>query len=113
MDPSLRIVTQTPLTILWTDKGELPYSREKNIGKETIKELLKNGPLQFVVANPGEKLRWISLEDCYQFWKKEVQPHLPETEKIFLEDFRDEYAYIASLWTCKNAQPIIVMETLH
>jgi hypothetical protein len=114
MPRSKRIVSQLPLTTLWTDEEDLNVVREKYLDKEAIRELLKQTLVQFVVADGGSQLRWITPDKCYEFWKTEVQQHVTDNpHKFYLDNFPDNYAYIASQWTSKNKQPIILLEKSH
>jgi hypothetical protein len=114
MSPSKRIVTQLPLTTLWTDEDDLNVVREKYLDKEALRELLKHTLVEFVVADVGSKLKWITVDKCYDFWKTEVQKHVTDNpHKFYLDDFPDDYAYLASQWTSINKQPIILLEKSH
>jgi hypothetical protein len=109
-----RIVTQLPLMILWADKGEISALRERYLDKETIRELLKQTSVAFVVADLNSKLKWISIDKRYEFWKDEAQNHIADNPaKISLDDFSDGYAFIASQWINKDKQPIILLEKVH
>src|SRR5437867_3382713 len=113
MDPSLRIVTRTPLQELWRSDGSAMSSCQRALKKEDIRELLGTGPIEFVVADPGPlPLRWISLTDCHKFWKSEVKAHLAEPyAKARLRDFPGEYFYFASQWRDPNSTlPIVLLE---
>jgi hypothetical protein len=111
---SERIITQLPLTILWTDQKELKAKRLRYVDRKRIRELMKEIPIVFVVADVGSKLKWINPDKCYQFWKEEVQDRLAENpDKVHLDDFPNGYAYIASEWTRENKEPIILLEKAH
>lgn len=111
---SEKIVTQLPLTNLWTDEKELQALRVRYVDKESITELMKQTSILFVLADVGNKLQWINPEKCFQFWKEEVQDHLANNlNKIHLDDFPGRCAYIASEWTSENKQPIILLEKAH
>ena len=114
MDATLKIVTQIPLVELWRDDGFTTTSRERWLAADDIASLLRVGRIQFVVADVGTPLRWISLGDCYDFWKREVQPHLAAPEsKTSLDDFPGGYCYFASEWSSRDGAPIIVCERHH
>lgn len=114
MSPLKRIVTELPLTTLWTDEEELNVVKEKYLDKEEIRALLKQNIVHFVVADSGSQLKWITIDKGYEFWKTEVQGHVTDNpHKISLENFPDNYAYIASKWTDKNKQIIILLEKSH
>lgn len=93
MSPSKRIVTQLPLTTLWTDKEDLNVVREKYLDKEAIREMLKQTLVEFVIADVGSKLKWITTDKCYEFWKAEVQEHVTDNpHKFYLDNLRENYA---------------------
>lgn len=111
---SKRIITQIPLVHLWTDEKALQAIRVRYLDRESIVALMKQAPVLFVLAEVGRKLRWINPDECYQFWKEEVQAHLADKpDKIRLEDFPGAYAYIASEWTSENQAPIVLLEVAH
>lgn len=114
MNPGDRVVTVMPLQVLWTDEGELAAQRGRRLDREAIRELLRKGPVRFVVASIDERLRWVSLDDRFGFWKADVAPHLAETDRIHLDDFPDSMAYVASEWlAAENEPPIVLLETHH
>ncbi len=110
MFPSERIVTQLPLTTLWTDQEDLKVVREKYLDKQAIRELLKQTQVEFVIADISKKLKWIPVDQCYEFWKGEIQDYIADNNEKF---HLNGYAYIASLWTSRNEQPIILLEKNH
>ncbi len=114
MDPEKRIVTRLPLTELWTDSGSLKGVRGASIGKDTIIQFLREGRVRFVVADVGNKLQWIPEIECFDFWKKEVSPHLAEPEtQIQLEQFPSNYCFWASEWQADDEHRIVVLEKAH
>jgi hypothetical protein len=109
-----RVVTVMPLEVLWTDDGELPAKRGRILSREAIRDLLRTGPVRFVIANVGRPLRWISAEDRFEFWKADVVPHLAEADRIYLEEFPGGLAYVASEWlTAQSEPPIVLLEVHH
>ena len=114
MKLSDKIVTDIPLKTLWTDKEQLQASRGSYLTGLEVEQLLKSSAIQFVVADPGQKLKWVDIDDCFRFWKTEVSKHLAnDFNKIELDAFPDNYAYLASRWTAENKAPIIVLEKCH
>lgn len=114
MENSNRIVTQFPLTNLWTDIKDISARREKFLTADNIQDMLKEYPIEFVVANVGEKLKWISYEKSFDFWKTELKPHLAnDINSINLDNFPDNYAYIASEWTGEIQTLIVLLEKYH
>ncbi len=114
MHSAHRIVVSTPLHELWNEDGSVDAVRVRDIGTEDIRELLRRGPLRFVVAEGGLPLHWVPEEDCFHFWKSSVQSHLPMTgTQVHLDDFSDGFCYFASEWSSTIGAPIIVLETVH
>jgi len=70
----------------------------KNLDQTELVELLRTGPVQFLVADPGLKLRWIPTPQRFEFWKT-VQPQIAHPDKpICRAQFPNETAHIASQW---------------
>ena len=117
MNPAMRIVTQMPLERLWDDQRELSYVRGGCVGSERIRELLRSGRVRFVVADCGKNLSWIQEEDLHRYWKTVAQPHLVEPAESEsghrLEDFPDEYCFIATEWGEADQVPVILLEMQH
>jgi hypothetical protein len=114
MQPAERIITVTPIHELWDDRGTVNASRSRDLAAEELRELLRRGPLRFVVVEVGLKPRWLPEEDSFTFWKTEVQSHLPARGMpARLEDFPDGYCYFASEWSPTSGSPIVVLETAH
>jgi hypothetical protein len=115
MDAKLRIITRLPLEELWRD-GEFAFTqRRRGFTADDIVLLLQFGVVEFVVADVGSKLCWITPTDCYDFWKTEVKPHLAGYDsRVVLGDFPDGYCYFASQWEGTSAaQAIILLERHH
>ena len=113
MRPDQRIVTKTPLTELWDEKGSVPCERIRHIDQNLIAELLRAGPVQFIVANSGAKLKWIPMRERFEFWKT-VRPHIADPSKpIYLNQFPNETAYTASQWRGSAGECLILLEAHH
>ena len=114
MKPQDRIVTHLPMERLWNDSGELQARRVRDLARDDIRELLRTGPVQFVVANGGDHLRWIPIGERFEFWKHDVDAHLAKRDRIDLDDFPGGKAYVASEWAVADEQvPVIVLEVYH
>ena len=115
MDAEFRIVTRLPLEQLWRGSESAVGTRRRALSADDIVRLLRQGTVEFVVADVGQKPRWIAPSDCYEFWKAEVKSHLATGEsRIVLDNFPDAYCYFASEWgTTKSASPIVVLERHH
>jgi hypothetical protein len=115
IDPQNRLVTSLPLGQLWNSEGEFQHARRLGfLGRQAIAQLLRDGPVLFVVADVGLPLGWIEPGDCYEYWKSEVRPHLAEPDAaIDLTAFPSGYAYIARSWTLGVPPPVVVLEKHH
>jgi hypothetical protein len=114
MEKNKKLVTQMPMTFIWTDSENIFVKREKYLTADDIHEVLRNYPVEFVIANIGEKLKWISTHQSFDFWKTEVKPHLADDiNNINLDNFMDNYAYVASKWSGEIEIPIILLEKYH
>jgi hypothetical protein len=86
-----------PLEVLWRPDGRLIGPRGRLLPKSEIAELLRDGPVEFALADVGEELQWINPRDCYVFWKSEVRSHLAEIgSPICLDRFPGGYCYTPS-----------------
>ncbi|MDI3285767.1 hypothetical protein QHF83_20865 [Polyangium sp. 15x6] len=107
-------MTRIPVEELWTDEGALPATRLRTLDREAIRELLRRGPVRFVVADVGHRLRWIPPAERFDFWKRDGNLHLAEADAMHPGDFPDGMAYRASEWTAPGGEaPIIVLEVHH
>jgi hypothetical protein len=115
LEPEKRVVTELPLRELWNASGNLHDARcIGNIGVSEITELLRQGPLWFVVADVGHRLEWVDLSECYLLWKNEVKPHLANVEQgVRLDQYPGEYAYFGKQWITQLPNPVVVLEKVH
>lgn len=114
MDNSKKIVTQLSLSKLWTDEGDIDAERTRQLTDKNIQEILSAAPVEFVIADVGLKLQWISLDQSFDFWKTELKPHLVNGMGGFqLDKFPGNYAYVASEWSGDNPKKIILLEKYH
>ena len=114
MDPGLRVVANIPIQTLWNDAGTVPAVRYTYLSRSSIKDILRAGPIEFVVADVGIPLRWIEKEACFDFWKQSAEPHLAEPdEPISLDCFAGGLAYLASLWRRNDERALILLEAFH
>jgi len=70
-----RIVTRIPLAELWDETGAVSSERIRTLDQNLIQELLRVAPVQFIVANVGTGLRWIPMQQTFEFWKT-VRPQV-------------------------------------
>ncbi len=114
MQPSQRVITAIPTRELWDEHGPVDSTRSRDLSADDIRELLRRGPLRFVVADVGSGPRWHPEESCFAFWKAEVQSHLsPPGVPASLDDFPDGYCYHASEWWPAAGSPIVLLEKAH
>lgn len=92
MAPDQRIVTKIPLTELWDESGTLSIERLRTLDQRNLVELLRAGPLQFVVADCGLKLIWIPTQQRFELWKKVKSQIADPAERIHREQFPNETA---------------------
>lgn len=112
--PSQRIVQRIPVNELWNDHEVVLAQRSRALGADDIRALLSNGIVQFVVANCGEKLRWIDSGQTFTFWKQEALSHLAEAdEQLDVRNFAGNYCYVASEWSCPDGSILILLEKHH
>ncbi|HEX2914578.1 MAG TPA: hypothetical protein VH186_27500 [Chloroflexia bacterium] len=111
MQPGKRIVTHLPLEELWNSEGKIIATKMHALDHKEIKELLKAGSIKFVIADVGHTLEWV--DDSYDFWKKEVQPHLHIAQNPYLEDYPGNYFYFAYLWKLATGEVVIALEKNH
>ena len=115
MRPDQRVVTRIPLSELWDDDGDVAAERGPRVGVDEIAQLLRAGPVHFVVAAEGP-LRWIPLGECFAFWKDEVRSRVvpADAERWRPEDHPGGWCYVATRWTRdEEAPPPIVLERYH
>jgi hypothetical protein len=114
MDSDLKIVTKLPLEHLWQGNELEMGKRLRALTAGEIAATLREGPVQFVVADVGHKLRWIAPAECYEFWKSEVKPNLAiSSSRLSLDSFPRGYCYTASAWEVSGASEVIVLERHH
>ena len=112
----VRQVIRIPLSEVWDEQGKVvAIEREAHVSEDDIRDLLRAGPVQFVVANVGDRLEWVPDSQTYTFWKAEVRPHLadPSVQSYALEDFPEDYFYLATRWRRKESKPLILLEIHH
>ena len=116
MDPALRIVSCIPLTELWDQRGPLDAHRGRYLTTEELRILMRGPSVRFVVADVGDKLRWIPEAERFVFWKAELRPRLVENpDYIDLDRYPEGLALLASEWISSDteASPIVLLESYH
>ncbi len=117
MRPDQRIVTQLPLTTLWDTSGEIQLDKKRDVGCEEVADLLRQGPVRFLLADCGHPLTWVPAEDGYRFWKEVVKTRLVEpglaNNEFRLEDFPGEYCFVGTEWGGRDQVPVVLLEMHH
>ena len=114
MDNSIRLVTKIPLSEIWKFDQDFDSNRKYYLNEEQINNILQISKVDFIVADVGHHLHWVGADHCYDVWKNEIKNHLANlNEHIILENYPDNYAYLASEWTTKSLIPIILLEKIH
>jgi hypothetical protein len=104
-------VTRLPLSRLPTHLGEA--TRLGDLGAEAIRNLLKAGPVRFVIADVGAPLHWVPEGDCFKTWKRDILLHVADPDQIaYLERFPGDYVYFASQWD-DGSIPIVLLAKSH
>jgi hypothetical protein len=103
---------------LWQEDGAPVTERVAILAGPEIAELLRSGPVRFVIADVGQPLRWVPSGTCFDFWKTKVKHNVCRPEnKTPLDAYPGSYCFTASLW--KNpgegaaTEPIILLEKRH
>ena len=110
---SQRVITALPLRELWDDRGPVSEARSRDLTSSDIRDLLRLGPVRFVVADVGAKPVWVLPGECFTFWKAEVKAHLADPQqRVFLDEFPDAFCYFASEWLTSDGPPVVVFEAL-
>ncbi len=111
MDIRDRVVLHIPVTELCRENGELISIRKRELDGDDIKELLRSGSVEFVVADVGLKLEWIPAEKAFAFWKQELMPRLVQLpyERSGVRD----HAYVASEWITEDGSSVLLLEKYH
>jgi len=108
-----RIITTLPLAELFDERGPVAAVRGRDLTADDIRDLLRAGPLRFVVANCGSRPVWVAESERFAFWKTEVQPHLSDANAASPDDFPGCYFYFASEWVAASGSPIVLLEMHH
>jgi hypothetical protein len=109
------LITQLPLAELWTSSGPLLARRDRYLNLEALRQLLQSGAVEFVVANVGHKLNWVSAQDSFLYWKTEVRQHLVnDPDKLMdVHQYSHGYCYVASQWQVVGRESSIVVLECH
>ena len=61
----MNIITRLPLSRLVTSRGDA--TRVGDVGAEAIREVLRQAPVRFGVADVGSEVRWVPEAECFDF----------------------------------------------
>jgi len=87
---------------------------KRSLFHEDIRAILREGTVEFVVAEIGHPLHWVPPAECFRFWKTEVEPHLAESAGADLGQFPGSYCYFAVDWgPNRDGIRIVVLERAH
>ena len=116
MQRTFRPITNLPLAELWDERMQTTTDRQRYLSKEDLRQLMRAGSVRFAVANIGDPLRWIPIDESHAFWKLEVRPHLvDEPNRPFdIHAFPEGYCYVASEWRGSGeGSTVVVLERHH
>ena len=111
MRHNTRVVTELPIKELWCDDGPLAGVRTRDLSEGQIRELLRRGAVQFIVADVGSRLEWVAEASNFAFWKDRVFGRVADPETpASLDDFPGASFFFASEWLAAGHGPIVVLE---
>jgi hypothetical protein len=114
MTQAQRIVVKIPLDELWTDSAILAHERQEYLTELQVHRLVLKGDIAVAEASCGLKLSWISPNKALEFFKNKVKRHVvDDPDRIILEDYHDQWCYLASKWEHADGQKVILLETYH
>jgi hypothetical protein len=91
----------------------VPAQRLRDLSLADLRDLLRCGPIRFVVADVGFKPEWVPEAECFAFWKREVKTHLAEPEQqVIQETFPGGYCFFAAEWRAAGS-PVVVLQRCH
>ncbi|RSK30166.1 hypothetical protein [Hymenobacter metallilatus] len=109
-----RIVTTIPLEQLWNEAEILPHERQEYLNEQEVQDLLKNGNVPIVLASCGLKLAWIAPLEALARFKREIKGHIVNNpDRFVLQDYEDDWCYLASLWNNTLEERVLLLETYH
>lgn len=112
MEAANQMILQIPVKDFQLGNGLDTYRRNRQLTGENMKSILQKKPVQFLIADVGQKLKIIDASQYFTFWKAEVEKHLA-SKSARLEDYPDEYFYFASEWVAEGLNPVFLLEKYH
>lgn len=114
MKRSQNHVVTMPIEALWDESGETISERVGPLTSSGIADLLRTGPVRFVVADVGRPLQWIAPNRCFEFWKEGLKHNVCEDgKKRPLDTYPGSYCFLASLWRDTTAGAVVLLEKHH
>ena len=104
-----------PLKEIWDNDGPVESDKLRDLSRDEIADLLRAGSVRFVVANPGDRLKWIGASECFDFWKAEVRRRAfdPREENFDMDQMPGGYGYVASEWSAVAGERVVLLEMAH
>jgi ribosomal protein L19E len=107
-------VTEIPLKNIWNNTGLFNAHRNNYLTRDEVKQLIRQGPVTFIIANIGERLIWVDPNKFYDLWKSEIKDHLvTNPDEIDPDKYPGYYAYLTSEWTSDYNGKLILLEKFH
>ncbi len=78
-----------------------------------IRELLRAGPIRFVLAEIDRPVHWLELDESFTFWKAKLRDHVCEGERFYLENYPGGYCFAASESELPTTERVVVLERRH
>ena len=115
MKPPDRQVITLPLMELWEDSGPVPAEKERQLSRDDIRALLRSGPIRFVIADVGSKLRWVDYDQCWSFWRTEARDRVTDPGREALNSCvsHGDLCYIATQWRLASGESVVLLEAIH
>lgn len=114
MSSNQKRVSNLPAEEIWAGHRLVSTIKVRDLNASDLVELLRAGPVRFVIAEVGKPYQWIPNNEGYDFWKDEVKSHLADPEsELALEDLPDEYCYFASEWKTYEGEMIVLLSKAH
>lgn len=106
-------ITEFPLQSIYRDEKEIAAKRIRHLSEDDIASLLSTEKLIFATAEIGKELEWHDAEEAKTFFDQQVKYRVAyPDEEIFLDDFPENYCYVASEWSPFPEGYLILLEKI-